>query len=56
MLENVEKGKVVEELGETELTISLSHILIFATGASEIPAIGLIPRPSLRFNHNISEE
>jgi hypothetical protein len=56
MLENVEKGKVVEELGETELTISLSHILMFATGASEIPAIGLIPRPSIRFNHNTSEE
>ena len=56
MLENVEKGKVVEELGETELSISLSHILMFATGAAEIPAIGLIPRPSIRFNHNTSEE
>lgn len=56
MLENVEKGKVVEELSETEVTINLSHILMFATGASEIPAIGLIPRPSIRFDHNTREE
>ena len=56
MLENVEKGKVVKEVGENEITISLSHILMFATGASEIPAIGHMPHPSIRFDHNTSEE
>ena len=56
MLENVEKRKVVEEMSETQVTINLSHILMFATGASEIPAIGLIPRPSIGLDHNTSEE
>lgn len=56
MLENIEKGKVVEEFNATELTIMLSHVLMFVTGASEIPAIGLIPRPSLQFDHNTTEE
>ena len=55
-LENIEKEKVVEELSETEVTINLSHILMFTTGASEIPAIGLIPRPSIRFDHSTREE
>ena len=56
MLENVEKGKVVEEVSETQVTINLSHILMFTTGASEIPAIGLIPCQSIRFHHNTHEE
>ena len=43
MLENVERGKVVEEVQEDKVTISLSDILMFITGACQIPAIGFSP-------------
>ena len=56
MLENVEKGKVVEEVNGAEVTISLSDILMFATGACEVPAIGFSPRPTLQFNHDTAVE
>lgn len=34
----------------------LQNILVFATGANEIPPIGFIPAPSIEFLHEGSEE
>jgi len=39
--------KVLEDGVEKELLISLASILVFATGASEIPPMGFAERPSI---------
>lgn len=52
-LEDVENGKVVSQLEDREVTVTLSDILQFATGARNVPAIGFSPRPTIVFQHNL---
>ena len=50
-LEDVEKGKVTCDVNDEEVTLTLSQVLQFVTGAVEIPAIGFTPKPSVEFLH-----
>ena len=52
-LEDVENGKVVGQLEDREVKISLSDILQFATGAQNVPAIGFSPHPTIVFQHDL---
>ena len=52
-LEDVENGKVVGQLEDREVKISLSEILQFATGAQNVPAIGFSPRPTIVLQHDL---
>ena len=53
-LEDVENGLVVSQVEDREVTLNLSQILEFDTGAQHIPAIGFSPRPTIEFLHNLS--
>ncbi|MED6243903.1 hypothetical protein ATANTOWER_029703 [Ataeniobius toweri] len=41
---------------DEEGSSKLQNILVFATGANEIPPVGFSPAPSIEFNHEGSEE
>ncbi|XP_028412413.1 G2/M phase-specific E3 ubiquitin-protein ligase-like [Dendronephthya gigantea] len=52
-LEDAESGKVIGQLEDREVKISLSDIFQFATGARHIPAVGFSPRPTIVFLHHL---
>ena len=52
-LEDVENGKVVGQLEDREVKISLNDILQFATGAQNVPAVGFSPHPTIVFQHDL---
>ncbi|XP_037548507.1 G2/M phase-specific E3 ubiquitin-protein ligase, partial [Nematolebias whitei] len=46
----------LQDAEDEEGSSKLQNILVFATGANEIPPIGFIPAPSIEFLHEGSEE
>ena len=52
-LEDVENGKVVGQLEDREVKISLNDILQFATGAQNVPAVGFSLHPTIVFQHDL---